>query len=372
MEIKTPQLKIDQGVATLTYPIEFLGKTTHLCYTVSEKYSYFLTENCDAALIALVLPAMQAKEDIVIVGKVSETLYHNMNSIMQVCRALIPSLSSIHITATLCSDQGIRAPGVATGFSAGIDSFCTLADYQNIQLPSFRITHLLYNNVGSHGAAAVGGALFLQRLKNVTMQAQSFNLPLIWVNSNLDDFYAKTPQLNFAQTHTMRNASVPHLLSKGIGKFFYSSAFPVNQTVVGKKKYMGYIDPIILPLMTTNALQTFLVGATYTRVEKTLKVGQIVSSYTILDVCTKPHGEQQCSSCKKCLRTLLTLEIGGFLSYYHKRFNLTLYKKKKNLYLAKILKSSDPLAMEIKEFIHRKNFNIPLRSRLYACIPFLK
>ena len=100
----------------------------------------------------LLIPAMETGEDIQVAGTVSECLYYNLTRPAQaVLQEVLPSLHHIDIHPEDVKPASEEASGVATGFSSGIDSFAVLADhYYADKVPSnFRLTHLLYNNVGS-------------------------------------------------------------------------------------------------------------------------------------------------------------------------------------------------------------------------------
>ena len=95
---------------------------------------------------------METGEDIQVAGTVSERLYYNLTRPAQaVLQEVLPSLHHIDIHPEDVKPASEEASGVATGFSSGIDSFAVLADhYYADKVPSnFRLTHLLYNNVGS-------------------------------------------------------------------------------------------------------------------------------------------------------------------------------------------------------------------------------
>lgn len=215
---------------------------------------------------------------------------------------------------------------MATGFSGGIDSFCVLADHYYAEIPKrYRLTHLLFNNVGSHGAG--GERLFRERYERLLPSAERIGLPFMMVNSNLDSFYGEG--LGFQQTHTFRNSSVALLLQEGVQSYMYASTFNYLESFVGPTYDTAYSDNITLPLLSTNNFDAFYLGSEYTRLEKTLRVAEISESYTTLDICMNPNnnsGYTNCSMCWKCLRTLVTLEIAGYLGNYSNVFDLKIYK----------------------------------------------
>ena len=164
MKIYLPEITHHNG--NVMYKVNVhssLGNKT-LWYKLNEKYSSFISESSDAPLVALLIPAMVHGEDIYLDGTVSEKLYYNLSGPYQhVLQLIIPSLYLVKIyPATIKPSIKEKEYGVATGFSGGIDSFCVIADhyYSNDVPEGFRLTHLLFNNVGSHGSGEEGRTLF--------------------------------------------------------------------------------------------------------------------------------------------------------------------------------------------------------------------
>lgn len=342
------------------------GKRT-LWYNLHKSYGDFLSTLSDAPLVALLIPAMANGEDIYIEGTVSERLLYNLSrSIQKILQLHYPSLHLINIHADdAYVDQHGRAPGVATGFSGGVDSFFTLADHYYSPVPNgFKITHLLFNNVGSHGPGSSGEHLFQERYERLASTAEILGLPLLKINSNLDSFYTD----EFHQSHTLRNASVALLLQNGIGRYMYSSSgLNISEFGIARSEYLSRIDPIITPILCTDALDLFLVGGEYTRLEKTLRVAEISESYGTLDVCIKTGNHdvsdhQNCSTCSKCLRTLATLDIAGYLERYSASFDLAAYKIHRDKYFATLLGSTHPSMQDIAKFANERNYSFPVSS----------
>ena len=344
-----------------------------LWYSIENSYKNLLSESSDAALVALLIPAMLIGEDIHIEGIISERLLHNISGPLQkLLQIIIPSLHLIKVNSdNVCLDRKLPASGVATGFSGGIDSYSVLADhYQTETNERFKVTHLLFNNVGSHGRK--GEDLFKKRYEGLLAASKKLSLPFIMINSNLDSFFGK--KVSFQKTHTLRNLSVALLLQKGIGHYLYASAYKYSDIFVGPTYGIAHIDTIILPLLSTDRLEATSSGSEYSRVEKTLAVAQIPDSHNFLDVCVNPKNTSDytnCSTCWKCLRTLATLDIAGLLKHYSASFDLNRYNNKKHQYFIKLLKSNDPLLREIAQFAKARNYQFPLSSRILQALGFI-
>lgn len=338
---------------------------TELWYEVSEPGSDLVDDSADAALVGLLLPAMLAGEDVHVDGEVSSEILDSARGPAQAVLALLQPLASrIEVTAPATTLQRTPvADGVATGFSGGVDSYCVLADhfYGKVS-PGLRISHLLFNNVGSHGVG--GERLFRRRFDRLREAAAAISLPFVAVNSNLAEFYRGIP---FEQSHTVRNASVGHLLSAGIGRLIYASAYGYSDIAIKRGRGMGCADPILLPLLSTRRLALIASGSEHTRVAKTQRVAEIPESYASLDVCGSGRHvgpKINCSRCWKCARTMLTLEIAGVLDRYSDVFDLNAYRSIRTRHCARVLRSQDPLLVEIASFARGEGFDFPIISKV--------
>lgn len=369
IKISEPQITSYSNYIKYSVEIHFRDHSEILWYQLTADRKEFISELSDAPLLALIIPAMALGEDIYVEGCVSDRLYYNLqNSYQQILQIIIPSLKRIRIYPSNINSQNERklGKGVAAGFSAGIDSFCVLHDYYYSGVPlNLRLTHLLFNNVGSHGRGIKGRLLFRERYEKVKPVADLIGLPLIEVDTNMDDFYK---DFTFQQTHTVRNASVALLLQNGIGRYFYASGLDYKNIGIFKAHDLAYSDLITLPLLSTDAIDITSVGSQYSRVEKTLKVATIKDSYTTLDICARGHKAGNCSTCWKCKRTLLTLEIAGLLTKYEHSFDIEAYLKVRDLYIAEVMTSKNPLLSEIAQFALENNFKTSKKSRIYKKI----
>ena len=367
MIISKPELISQSGNLQYRVHVHYSGKSETLWFSLSEEFADLVSDRSDAPLVALLIPAMLQGEDIHIEGTISEKLFYNISGPYQkVLKLIIPSLHLINIIPSDVQPAHQIGEGVAMGFSGGIDSFCVLADHHYADVPEgFKITHLLFNNVGSHGPDENGSRrLFQKRYARMKPTTERIELPFIAIDSNMDLFYHG---LDFQLTHTPRNASIALLLQRGFKRFLYASAYHYSNSFVGPSNDMAYSDTVTLPLLSTEALDMISSGSQYTRVEKTLKVARIEESYRSLDVCVEEDTQMMnCSSCFKCKRTMLTLEIAGELERYADVFDLNTYRKIRDLYIEEVLHSKDPLLQEIASFIRINGFKLPLFSRLYV------
>ncbi len=360
------------------YDVDFHDEKKTLWYCIENQYEDFVSELLDGPLVALLIPAMILGEEIRVSGTISEKLFYNLSGPYQhILKLVFPSLNKIKIYVDNVKSKSTRASGVATGFSCGLDSYCVLADHYLSDITNgYKVTHLLFNNVGSHGKGDKGQYMFEKRFQMVKPVADTFGLPVIKVNSNINEIY---PNYRFKNIHTIRNASVPLILQNGIGRFLYGSGYSDLEVYIGPSDTINHIDPITLPYLSTEAIDLVSVGGQYTRVQKTIKVAEIEDSYANLNVCFS-SSEGNCGKCSKCKRTLLTMEIAGLLERYSKSFNLEAYRKVRDRYIGQIIRNTnpffigklnDPFMTEIVQFSRKMNFKFPFRSYIFAFKEYL-
>lgn len=327
-----------------------------LWYSVDRAYQDFLeTERLDAFLVGLLSFAMARNENIYLDGPISEKLFYNLtHSLIKILSLLHPSSYRIKIfPRDLSSAQPQqKATGVATGFSGGVDSFCTLVDhFYQTTLDSYRITHLVLNNVGSHGLG--GRQLFWKRYNRLLAFAQAHQLPFVSIDSNLDEIV----KLDFRHTHTSRNISAILALQSLFGKFLYASAHKYENCFIGPSEDASVIDPAAIHLFSTENTEFISTGCEYSRVEKTEKVANIEDSYRYLDVCVNAIEQaHNCSTCWKCARTLLTLEILGKQAQYDQVFDLNKFQSVRDDYVQSILTERKPLEQEVIDLARERQY----------------
>lgn len=364
MRIGPPRIDRDELGTAYRVEVEWQADPGELWFRVRDEHADLISDRADAALLALVLPAMAAGEDLHVEGRVSARLHHQLSGPFQaVMRHVLPSLRPIRIHPVDLDTPGPRAPGVATAFSGGVDSFAVLADHHyDDPPPGFRLTHLVFANVGSNGPA--GNPIFQRRYDRLAPAAARIGLPFVAVDSNLMEFYRA---VSFKHSYTVRNASVSLLLQRGIGRAYHAAG-----TVLGAPppplpiRDIAHFDPVILPMVSTEALDALWVGGESRRAEKTLRVAEIEDSYAVLDVCVRNDRPGNCSTCKKCVRTLLTLEIAGLQDRYAELFDFDAFRKRRHWEVARILHTGHMNSIEVRELARERGYRFPVREWLIA------
>lgn len=295
--------------------------------------AYIDQESADWVLAALLAPAMYAGESLRIAGRISPLFFFTASTDTQhILLRQNPSWKEILLDVEdVAINHHELGEGVGTGFSAGIDSFATLAAAKNGELRP--VTHLATINAGAIGVGKPATQLFGRykaRLEKFCANTSWQPLP---IDSNVAEFY-DSRNLSFKQTHTIRSASCILPLQRLLGTYYYSSGYEYSEIAVRATKDMAEADPILLPLLSTEAIQFRACGSHLSRLEKVSMVSEFHESYDSLDVCVDIVEERadralpNCSKCTKCGRQLVSIELMGCLSKYKNVFDLQVYGKR--------------------------------------------
>lgn len=369
--IHEPEIKRTSTGARLQVEYDLNGKTEVLWYEVSLEYGYYLTiERTDAFVVALLSKAIQDGYDIKVKGCLSERLYYTLN------KYLIPVLAStlkgkqieVHCL-NITSEPVISSTAVGTGLSCGVDSFSTIYEHiKNDCPPGYKITHVTFFNVGSHGSHGGEKArdLFYKRLKMVKKCAIELGKDLIVIDSNLSELL----QMGFAELHTIRNMSAVLVLQKLFNVYYYASSVPLENFTLNKS--MGSYDTFSLQMLSTESVSFFSSGTTLTRFDKTKMITHMDLVKKYLNVCIKSG--HNCGKCIKCLRTLLTLEVLGEIENFKKVFNLNEYYKRKRRYMISVVarRKLSNFKQEIYEEMKKSQFKIPVHLQMIGRVAYIK
>lgn len=360
LTIKTPRIE-GNGPYKISAQLLFPDKEEELWFETPVRP----VEAADSFLLVLLERAMREGLDIVVEGELSSQLYYNLTQYyLAFLRTLDASLKPVSIVAERLSTRVHGGKGVFTGFSAGVDSFATIFSHLQGVPEEYRLTHLLFNDVGSHGQSSRDKQVFEERYQRLKQRAMGF--PLLPVSSNVDQVLGS----RFEKTHTIRNCATALLFQNICGKFLYSSAVHYRDAFVGETRDIGYADAVGVALLSTESTQCLSAGGQYTRFEKTELIANQPGTFDTLDVCVQPKpGVLNCSSCWKCLRTQFTLEIAGALGNYRRAFDMQEYRKVRTLFVATVLKRSSALNKEIADQVATRSFPVPLSARVLRYAP---
>lgn len=353
LTIEAPEIRLEGDHATWNSRIH--GSTTdRLWFSVPDSALDMLSPLADAALLGLLLPAMRQGRDLHVEGRVSKDLYSALDLTQHVICRTFPVYQRIYVRCTEFDDATDRSPGVGMGFSGGVDSFAALVHHHLDPDPGVRrLTHLLFNNVGSHGSGPGSTTLFQSRLARVRRATSSLGLPLIALDSNLDEHFRlddPSTMTAFLQTGFMRNAAAAHVLASGIGTWLYSASTSLEPVGVHPSSDSGEMEPLALPLLSSARLTVQSTGLE-TRIAKTLTVADLSDDLRpFLDVCTHEVTTPpiNCSQCEKCMRTMLTLEMVGTLGSFTPDVFRPWRPRQRAAYMAEVLAApSEPYEAEM-------------------------
>ena len=333
------------------------------------------------AAVALLYPAMFLGRDLELDAGISGRLLHALqNDVQDVLILNNPAIRRVRVSAGISRTFRTPAGSAATGFSAGVDSFATVKMYKSAPCP-LTLSHLTVFNVGAFGHTAKVASEFRQSADRLRSFADNSGLEAFEVDSNLDDFFRAATisdkRVGFQQTHTVRNAAAALTLQNALGTYFYSSAVPYEQISLAPHDSTAFVDPVLLPLLSTNDLRFLSGAAGLSRVEKTKLIASDPQAQTMLDVCVAPPKVQRgldrpnCSMCWKCARTQLTLEALGCLEKFSEVFYLDRYHENRDSLVRDIVEraasgealNNDREALDLAVQAGLSIPRLPLRSR---------
>jgi hypothetical protein len=320
-----------------------------LWFEVPALYADFLCTRTDAALVALLAPAYASGTALVISGETTARLAFQVEyGVKALLRSLLPDAPGMSITwqGSLCDSSAGNGDAVLTGLSGGVDSLTACHNFLlDDSVPdSMRITHFLFNDVGSHsqGDRADEDKLFSARLAAARELSNELGVPLIPVRTNLGDF----DPAKFVTVGTLRNAAVALALQSKARLWLYASAYHMREASIVPGD-IAHADWMLLPMLTTNGLEMQSTGGHLTRSERTHLLSQVPSARQRLNVCVR--NSTNCSTCWKCARTLLTLELLGEAAAFSGVFDLQAFAKVRSGFIAHMLagQDHDPMLAEV-------------------------
>jgi len=338
----------------------------------------------DPFVLPCLLMAMERREDLDIAVPVSARLFHSVRTLLVPVLGKMLSLDqNIRVRASKTTSEGYSNNlGVIAGFSGGIDSYAMLRDhYFEAPVPEYKLTHLLFNDVGSHnvrvkGQTEKGQEIYSNHLARIQCIANQLQLPLIRVRSNIDPLLRGGWRLGFGRTHTIRHVSIALLMQSICRQFYYASGFSYVDLNFCDVDDISRGDPVLLQLCSTESMDCLSVGGQYTRVEKTQIVADMPLAHQTLDVCWGQLSDKiNCGRCSKCKRTILTLEILGKLQFFEKVFDLEAYYKERSAFIAQVLSSERTLLVEIRDLARSRGYRFPTRAHIQSYLsdlPFKK
>ncbi len=332
----------DKGDIIIKFHLDNGSKRSILWYQINSEFSECVCDDrCDSAVTSLLLAAMKfGYKSIKSDYPISEKLYYNFkyHFIPQICLIAKKNISRIKIDMPIIN-KNYTGSLVATGMSRGVDSFATMYEYgKEFELKGYQINTFTYFQAGAHhGYDPIIGRgsetkqeLYENQMKITKEFCNKYGYPLIIVDSNIDSIL-RDPEMfrekAFDRTHTFRNLGIVMLLQKGISKYYYSSAYQLNQFNFRLNTDMAYWEKWIIPHLSTGSVEFYQSNQAWSRMDKVKMISNLEESYDYLQVCLIQTGN--CGKCVKCKRTLIELDALGdkILDKYKKSFDIEKYKR---------------------------------------------
>jgi hypothetical protein len=367
MIISRPRLEEAEGRARTISTITFEdGSKSDLWFAVPREFATYLRPgDADPFFLALVLVAMARGEDMHVEGALSKRLkFHADHHLPSVLRMLDHPLQKVGVRVEETVPDALeRGHGVGTGFSAGVDSFATLLDHGvECHDPDFRLTHLFLNSVG-----AMDERDMPERLEQVRKVADLFGYGVVEIRSNL----AAMHPIPFIKSHTLRNLACAAALPGLLRRYYYSSTHTF-ESFTGEASDVAYLEPALIPMLSTSAMEFLQVGANYTRVDKTRRIVSLPAAQRYLNVCISERTTSNCSRCMKCGRTLMTLECLGEIGNFGEAFDLDTWRGIRSAWIGLHLLNWNTrkvtLSREVADLARAVGTRFTLRERLLGLL----
>ncbi len=293
-------------VGEVTYDHRFF-KPERIWFEVAEDYAGFLTDSGNPWLTCLIPLAVTIGEPLRIGRPVDRHLFDNVQELMRIWVGWYPYLHIVPIEAEIV-DAAPREMQAKTAlfFSGGVDSFHTLLRYD---AEAGQGTHrtiddllLLWGfDIPIHNNTA-----FERVADDVQRVATDLGKEVVVVASNLR-------QTRFQQTMYTNHSHGSFLAAIGLALEKRYKELIISNSDTGKNQDPWGSHQFTDPLHSTANTHIRHYGVEYDRVEKTAYIAQFRVAMESLRVCWLSDTGENCGSCEKCHRTMLTLELLGAL-----------------------------------------------------------
>ena len=307
MRLYETKIERTGGTARLVGRIQAEGAPPEeLHFTVAEEFAGFLDDSADPFVPALLVPCLNAGEDLRIDPPVSPRLLRQLRLVQDILVSWHAGFRRVAIEASPREGPPeTRAGGVLALFSGGIDSFYTLL--RSVKAPREddpRATHLLFVKGLEQPHHLLRGAE--ESIRRVGDVARETGTTLVVAETNLRDRFT----LNYERCY-FGAAMVATVLAmrRGIGRLLLPSSHSYAQL-----EPLGS-HPLLDPHWSTEGLEVVHHGGPPRRTDKTAAlVAEWPESLPRLRVCLEnAGGASNCGRCRKCVRTMVALEMLGAL-----------------------------------------------------------
>lgn len=363
--------EVKQEKTTKGVDISFLIQIKEKEYLLKYVVTADVTELCDRAdgvVVTFLLYAMKYGMNIYSDIPISEKLYYQLtyHVIPQIHYCNPDKTTPIKIIAPL-SDEVYNGNWVGTGISCGVDSFSTIKEYtEDCELANYKITHLCYFKTGAHHGdigrfdKQIEDKLFAEELEKAKEFCEKENFEMVIVESNLHEICCDAFSHVYDITHTYRSAGVMLLLQKQFNKYYYASGdHNVDEVIVNVDNDSAKYEKWLLPLLSNESIAFYSANKATKRIEKVEYISNWAPTYDRLSVCWS--ASNNCCKCRKCIRTMVALDLVGKLDCYSQSFDLEFYQKNKRKFMREIvaLRSIDCSYQDIYLYMKKHHIKMP-------------
>lgn len=366
IEIKNiEKSQIDNNLEVI-YKIAIKGKEYDLTYKISGGIET-VPLLCDAVVVGFLVYAVRFGLSFYSEYPISEKLYYNLtkHAIPQMSVANKTENDMIRLDMPITKEV-YHGNWVGTGISLGVDSFTTIHEYvEDCDIDEYKLTHLVHLKTGAHHGQLgyydqqKEDELFSIENTKVRRFCEERGYKLIVIESNLYEITCKEFGYGFSTTHTFRNLGCILLLQNLFSKYYYASAYNLDKFVLNLGLDTASYEKWAMPYISNDSLEFYSANTNMTRIQKTMYISKFADTYDNLHVCW--HEKENCGQCKKCIRTLVTLDILGVLDKYSNSFNLEQYYKNRSAYISEVIlmRNIDSSYMEIYKYMLECKFKMP-------------
>lgn len=270
------------------------------------EYRDFIPASADAFAISLFMPAMLAREQLVIRPPISPRLHFHLARVGDIFRSWNPELAPCRIEST---PGAVEAPpparGAATFFSGGVDSFFTLLKYRRGDSLPAPLDYIIFMRGFERPFHLDKGVEESEQL--VQRIASAAGVRCIAGSSNLRSHFDISWMYLYCGSGLAATASS---LAGGLAYVCIPSSYSYQQPAnIGS-------TPLTDERLSTERMQIVHDGAELTRPEKLAQILEWDRGLVLkhLRVCVRNDGgNYNCCRCHKCIRTMVALRCLGAL-----------------------------------------------------------
>lgn len=304
-EISPSPDRADMTRVSVQVRMEERGRELGFWFDVPAQYEAEISETGNPWLVLLTPLAVHSGEDIVLPYPVDPHLLENMQAMMRFWANRYPGLRPAHVKAPTLNGASRGGEKAGLFFSGGVDSTFSLLRHgkEAAGSGSQKVDDLIFVagfDIPVDDTTEI--ELVKAYLGRVASARDKTFLPFATNLRQLDTPYAT----NWILSYGCALGTVAHLLEARYREVIISAAHTYPDSPVTGS------HPITDPLLSSRNLRFVHDGAAFNRVEKTQQIAAAEGALDMLRVCWEAKRHDNCSHCRKCLLTMVTLDLAGF------------------------------------------------------------